>query len=214
MLRHGDGPRGAGAQRRRARHRARRARSIRRRGHGRRHADVLGCPAIRVIEHDIVAALAARAASTGCECGPCTRRRGPPTGSSPRRERKLKAYGIAPPGRAARQGLVQLLRARPAPPCPYCDSPTPRRKASSDRPPASPSAGAALPSAVRGVQGDLGPASISHPLRQKRIRLKAVEHPMVDRERHVAHRAHLDRLLAIPLPRHRPALQLADAEDR
>jgi ring-1,2-phenylacetyl-CoA epoxidase subunit PaaD len=35
---------------------------------------------------------------------------------------KLKAYGIAPPGASEPGGLVQLMRARAAVQCPYCDS--------------------------------------------------------------------------------------------
>jgi ring-1,2-phenylacetyl-CoA epoxidase subunit PaaD len=35
---------------------------------------------------------------------------------------KLKASGIAPPSAREEGALVQLVRARRAPPCPYCDS--------------------------------------------------------------------------------------------
>ena len=81
-----------------------------------------GCPAIQVIEDDILAALAdagiARARVVTSYAPAWTTDW---IGADARA--KLKAYGIAPP-RPAEQGggLVQLLRARPAPPCPYCDS--------------------------------------------------------------------------------------------
>ena len=82
-----------------------------------------GCPAIRVIEHDIVSALAAagigqvRVATTYS----------PPWTSDwipPEARAKLKAYGIAPPARAASADgdLVQLMRVRPSAECPYCES--------------------------------------------------------------------------------------------
>ena len=80
-----------------------------------------GCPAIDVIERDIVAAL--RAAGIGD-----ARIRtvySPPWTSDwipePARA-KLKAYGIAPPSPTGPTDLVQLLRAPRAPECPYCDS--------------------------------------------------------------------------------------------
>ena len=81
-----------------------------------------GCPAIRVIEEDIVAALhLAGVVSVHVETTYA------PAWTSdwiPESARaKLKAYGIAPPSRSSSDGdLVQLLRARPAAQCPYCDS--------------------------------------------------------------------------------------------
>ncbi len=81
-----------------------------------------GCPAIRVIEDDITSALhAAGIASVRIETTYA------PAWTSdwiPESARaKLKAYGIAPPSRSSTDGgLVQLLRARPAVQCPYCDS--------------------------------------------------------------------------------------------
>ena len=81
-----------------------------------------GCPAIRVIEEDITSALhAAGIASVRIETTYA------PAWTSdwiPESARaKLKAYGIAPPSRSSSGGdLVQLLRARPVPQCPYCDS--------------------------------------------------------------------------------------------
>ena len=80
-----------------------------------------GCPAILVIETDITAAIEARG------FGPVQIRMTlSPAWTSdwiPMEARaKLKAYGIAPPGRAESGGLVQLMRARVAAQCPYCDS--------------------------------------------------------------------------------------------
>ena len=84
-----------------------------------------GCPAMRVIEDDITAALTARG------LGPVRIE----TVYAPAwttdwmsddAKRKLEAYGIAPPGRAAQETLVSLTRAPSvsAPTrCPYCHSP-------------------------------------------------------------------------------------------
>ena len=81
-----------------------------------------GCPAIQVIEHDILAALFA----AGFEKAKVRTTYSPAWTTDwipDRAKEKLKAYGIAPPGAvAADGGLVQLVRARQAPPCPYCDS--------------------------------------------------------------------------------------------
>ena len=81
-----------------------------------------GCPAIRVIEHDILAALA----GAGFADAKVRTTYSPPwtTDWIPESAKaKLKAYGIAPPGAIAENGgLVQLMRARTAPACPYCDS--------------------------------------------------------------------------------------------
>ena len=81
-----------------------------------------GCPAIQVIERDILSALA----NAGFENAKVRTTYSPPwtTDWIPETARaKLKAYGIAPPGRSSSDtGLVQLMRARQAPPCPYCDS--------------------------------------------------------------------------------------------
>ena len=40
----------------------------------------------------------------------------------PEAREKLRAYGIAPPGRAEPQGLITLTRARVAVQCPFCGS--------------------------------------------------------------------------------------------
>ena len=80
-----------------------------------------GCPAIDVIEHDIVAALHA----AGIADARIRTVYSPPWTSDwipePARA-KLKAYGIAPPAPTTSTDLVQLLRAPRAPQCPYCDS--------------------------------------------------------------------------------------------
>jgi ring-1,2-phenylacetyl-CoA epoxidase subunit PaaD len=80
-----------------------------------------GCPAMREIEEDIRTALLAQGvgevrvklvlspAWTTDWIGPEARE-------------KLRAYGIAPPGRAEPQGLITLTRARMAVPCPFCGS--------------------------------------------------------------------------------------------
>ena len=81
-----------------------------------------GCPAMRVIEEEIVAALAA-----GGFRGARVRTVYAPAWTSdwiaePARE-KLRAYGIAPPTRGARDDeLVPLERRAPSVACPYCGS--------------------------------------------------------------------------------------------
>ena len=79
-----------------------------------------GCPAIRVIEQDILAARAHGGLTA------VIRTTYAPAWTTdwmgPEAKAKLKAYGIAPPGRAETGGLVQLMRARAATQCPYCDS--------------------------------------------------------------------------------------------
>ncbi|MFL5619527.1 MAG: 1,2-phenylacetyl-CoA epoxidase subunit PaaD [Gemmatimonadaceae bacterium] len=81
-----------------------------------------GCPAIRVIEQDIVSALHdAGVADVRIETvySPAWTSDWIP---EPARA-KLKAYGISPPSAAAETTeLVQLLRAPRTPECPYCDS--------------------------------------------------------------------------------------------
>ena len=80
-----------------------------------------GCPAMHEIEADIRTALLARGvrdvkvklvlspAWTTDWIGPEARE-------------KLRAYGIAPPGRAEPQGLITLTRARVPVSCPFCAS--------------------------------------------------------------------------------------------
>jgi ring-1,2-phenylacetyl-CoA epoxidase subunit PaaD len=83
-----------------------------------------GCPAMRVIEDEIRAALAGH----GVPLVRLDTIYSPAWTTdwlSPDAKRKLEAYGIAPPGRAPQEPLVSLTRA-PArvdsPACPYCHS--------------------------------------------------------------------------------------------
>jgi ring-1,2-phenylacetyl-CoA epoxidase subunit PaaD len=80
-----------------------------------------GCPAIQVIEQDIVSALREHGVASVTVCTTYA-----PAWTTdwiaPAARAKLKAYGIAPPGPVESGGLVQLLRARQAVQCPYCDS--------------------------------------------------------------------------------------------
>ena len=80
-----------------------------------------GCPAIRVIEQDIVSAIE-RAGFANVEVRTALAPAWTTDWIAPEARAKLKAYGIAPPGRAESGELVQLLRHRPATQCPYCDS--------------------------------------------------------------------------------------------
>ena len=81
-----------------------------------------GCPAIQVIEQDIVAALRA----AGIQDAQIRTVYSPPWTSDwipDAAHAKLKSYGIAPPAPATSSAeLVQLLRAPRTPHCPYCDS--------------------------------------------------------------------------------------------
>ena len=82
-----------------------------------------GCPAMRVIEEEITAALEARGASRvliATVYAPAWTTDWMSAGA----KEKLRAYGIAPPGRTEGDSLVMLTRA-PAverTPCPYCGS--------------------------------------------------------------------------------------------
>lgn len=80
-----------------------------------------GCPAILVIEHDIVSAIEA----AGISPVHVQTTLSPPWTTDwimPEARARLKAYGIAPPGRAETGGLVQLMRVRASAQCPMCDS--------------------------------------------------------------------------------------------
>jgi ring-1,2-phenylacetyl-CoA epoxidase subunit PaaD len=80
-----------------------------------------GCPAMRVIEEDIEAALLAHGAAKV----EISIRHAPAwtTDWMPALAReKLRAYGIAPPGAAAHDAPVAIGRRRPAVRCPYCGS--------------------------------------------------------------------------------------------
>ena len=80
-----------------------------------------GCPAIDVIERDIVSALE-RAGYPAARIETALAPAWTTDWIAPEARAKLKAYGIAPPSRAEPGELVQLLRHRPATQCPYCDS--------------------------------------------------------------------------------------------
>ncbi|MEX2153369.1 MAG: 1,2-phenylacetyl-CoA epoxidase subunit PaaD, partial [Gemmatimonadaceae bacterium] len=80
-----------------------------------------GCPAMRVIEQDIEAAVRAH----GVDDVRVTTSYSPPWTtdwiSADARE-KLRGYGIAPPGAADHDAPVSIGRRRPAVRCPYCGS--------------------------------------------------------------------------------------------
>jgi ring-1,2-phenylacetyl-CoA epoxidase subunit PaaD len=80
-----------------------------------------GCPAIQVIEDDIIAAIHA-AGITDVRMVTMYSPAWTTDWIAPNARAKLKAYGIAPPGASEPGGLVQLMRARAAVQCPYCDS--------------------------------------------------------------------------------------------
>ena len=80
-----------------------------------------GCPAMREIEADIRTALIAHGVhdvSVKLVLSPAWTT----DWIGPEAREKLRAYGIAPPGRAEPQGLITLTRARVAVPCPFCRS--------------------------------------------------------------------------------------------
>ncbi len=80
-----------------------------------------GCPAMHEIEADIRTALLAkgvRAVSVNLVLSPAWTT----DWIGPEAREKLRAYGIAPPGRAEPQGLITLTRARVPVACPFCGS--------------------------------------------------------------------------------------------
>lgn len=79
-----------------------------------------GCPAMHEIERSVVGALAARglAARVRTIFAPAWTTDWMSEGA----KEKLRAYGIAPPGRAAEATLVPLMRRSAAVPCPFCGS--------------------------------------------------------------------------------------------
>ena len=80
-----------------------------------------GCPAMREIEDDIRSALVARGARTvvvETVFAPAWTT----DWIGPEAREKLRAYGIAPPGKAEPQGLITLTRARVPVTCPFCGS--------------------------------------------------------------------------------------------
>ena len=80
-----------------------------------------GCPAMRVIEEDIEAALRARGAERVTVKTSFTPAWTTDWIPAEARE-KLRAYGIAPPGAANHDAPVSIGRRRPAVRCPYCGS--------------------------------------------------------------------------------------------
>lgn len=80
-----------------------------------------GCPAMHEIEADIRTALLARGVrevSVSLVLSPAWTT----DWIGPEAREKLRAYGIAPPGRAEPQGLITLTRARVPVACPFCGS--------------------------------------------------------------------------------------------
>lgn len=80
-----------------------------------------GCPAMHEIEADIRSALVARGAgdvSVELVLSPAWTT----DWIGPEAREKLRAYGIAPPGRAEPQGFITLTRARQPVACPFCGS--------------------------------------------------------------------------------------------
>lgn len=80
-----------------------------------------GCPAMRVIEEDILSALRAR----GVQSARVETVYAPAWTTdwmSDEAREKLRAFGIAPPGPAAAEPLVSIGRRREPVACPYCGS--------------------------------------------------------------------------------------------
>ena len=80
-----------------------------------------GCPAMKMIEDDIVAGLEAhgvREVRVRTVFSPAWTT----DWMSDEAKAKLRAYGIAPPSPTRGEELVPLLRRREMVPCPYCDS--------------------------------------------------------------------------------------------
>ena len=98
-----------------------------------------GCPAMQVIEQDIVPTLERarlRDVQSALRLFACVDDRL----ALEETKQKLRDYGIAPPTGVDTGGiaeLVSLRRARPTIDCPFCGSANTERKASSDRPRAS-----------------------------------------------------------------------------
>ena len=80
-----------------------------------------GCPAMREIEEDIRSALV-RAGASEVHVDTVFAPAWTTDWIGPEAREKLRAYGIAPPGRAEPQGLITLSRARTAVTCPFCGS--------------------------------------------------------------------------------------------
>ncbi len=80
-----------------------------------------GCPAMFEIERDIRTALAAAGASA-VELTTVLSPAWTTDWIEPAAREKLRAYGIAPPGRAEQGGLITLTRRRDPVQCPFCGS--------------------------------------------------------------------------------------------
>ena len=80
-----------------------------------------GCPAMHEIETDIRSALVAAGASD-VQVDMVFAPAWTTDWIGPEAREKLRAYGIAPPGRAEPQGLITLTRAKAPVPCPFCGS--------------------------------------------------------------------------------------------
>ena len=80
-----------------------------------------GCPAMHEIEKDIRTALTA-AGVQRVEMRTVLSPAWTTDWIGPEAREKLRAYGIAPPGKAESGGLVTLTRARMPVPCPWCGS--------------------------------------------------------------------------------------------
>lgn len=80
-----------------------------------------GCPAMREIEADIRSALAA-AGVHDVEIQTTYAPAWTTDWIGDEAREKLRAYGIAPPGKAEPQGLITLTRARTPVACPFCGS--------------------------------------------------------------------------------------------
>lgn len=80
-----------------------------------------GCPAMHEIEADVRAALV----KAGAPAVTVSMVHAPAWTTDwigPEAREKLRAYGIAPPSKAAPPGLITLTRARTPVPCPFCGS--------------------------------------------------------------------------------------------
>ncbi len=80
-----------------------------------------GCPAMREIEADIRSALLA-AGATDVAVDTVYAPAWTTDWIGPEAREKLRAYGIAPPGRAEQGGLITLTRRRDPVACPFCGS--------------------------------------------------------------------------------------------
>jgi ring-1,2-phenylacetyl-CoA epoxidase subunit PaaD len=80
-----------------------------------------GCPAMQTIEDDIRSALESKGV-TNVRIRTVYAPAWTTDWMSDAAKEKLRAYGIAPPGRAALDGPVAIMRKRDAVPCPFCGS--------------------------------------------------------------------------------------------